>query len=317
MVKKHDLTYDSRDGISKIYAAKWVPESFPDGSPVAVLQIVHGMAEYIDRYDDFARYMAEHGLVVTGNDHLGHGKSLTADHPKGYFCENDAATVVVRDVHRLKKKVQEEYPGVPYLILGHSMGSFIVRDYLTRYGTGVQGAIIQGTGYQPAALAKAGMAVASMQRLLTGDKHPSMLLNGIAFGGFLKNIHPLRTKMDWLSYNAKNVDDYIADPLLGFTFTVNGFRTLFELILRSGDVERMELIPKNLPIILSAGEEDPVGDNSAAVKKLYGIYRDTLHMTDVTLKLYPHMRHEILMEDEKEKVYEEYLRWIGEHWKDM
>lgn len=317
MVTKKDLAYDSRDGKTRIHAVKWEQETALPVKPVAILQIVHGMAEYIDRYDRFARYMADHGLVVVGNDHLGHGRSLADGNPLGYFCENDPATVVVRDVHRLKKMTQEEYPGIPYILFGHSMGSFIARDYLTRYGTGIQGAIIQGTGYQAASLAHAGKVIAAIQKVFTGPRHPSGLMNAIAFGGYLKEIKPLRTRMDWLSYNEKNVDDYIADPLLGFTFTVNGFQTLMELVLRSGDVERMKKIPRNLPVYLCSGEDDPVGENSAAVKRLYEVYRDTLQLNDLTLKLYPHMRHEILMEDDWETVCEEYLRWIGEHWKDM
>ena len=317
MVTKRDFTYDSGDKKTRIHAAKWEQETALKIKPAAILQIVHGMAEYIDRYDAFARYMASNGLVVVGNDHLGHGQSVSKGHPYGYFCTDDPATVVVEDVHRLTEMTKKEYPDVPYILFGHSMGSFIARDYLTRFGNEIDGAIIQGTGYQPSSLAHAGKAVAAVQKIFTGAKHPSGLMNSIAFGGYLKNIHPLRTKMDWLSYNEKNVDDYIADPLLGFTFTVNGFECLMDLVLRSGDVKRMENIPKELPVYLCSGEDDPVGDNSAAVKKLYSVYKDVLKLRDVTMKLYPHMRHEILMEDGHEAVCEEYLRWIGEHWKDM
>ena len=150
MVKKEEFTFDSRDGKSKIHAVRWVPEQ----RVVCIVQIIHGMAEYIERYEELAQYLGEKGILVTGDDHLGHGKSVAKDGTYGYFCEQDPATVVVRDVHRLKKMTQEEYPGIPYIILGHSMGSFILRNYLFRYGTGIQGAIVCGTGSQPKALVK-------------------------------------------------------------------------------------------------------------------------------------------------------------------
>ncbi|NTV79449.1 MAG: alpha/beta hydrolase [Clostridiales bacterium] len=142
MVRKEELFYSSRDNRTNIHAIKWIPQT---QSPIAILQIVHGMAEHIECYDYFARYMAKKGILVVGEDHLGHGGSIGSDGMSGYFCKDDPATVVVRDVHRLKKMIQEEYPGVPYVILGHSMGSFILRNYLCRYGTGIQAAVITVT----------------------------------------------------------------------------------------------------------------------------------------------------------------------------
>ena len=121
----------------------------PEGrEPLCVVQIIHGMAEYVERYEEFARFLTDQGCVVTGNDHLGHGKSVGEEKCYGYFCEQDPATVLVRDVHRLKKITQKEYPSLPYVIIGHSMGSFILRNYLTMYGSGITGAVIMGTGYQ-------------------------------------------------------------------------------------------------------------------------------------------------------------------------
>ena len=144
MIIRETFTYDSRDEKkTKIYAVKWIPER---EKPVCIVQIAHGMAEHIERYDEFARFLAKQGILVVGNDHLGHGKTVSENNGVyGYFCKQDPATVIVRDVHRLKKIVQEQYVGVPYILLGHSMGSLVVRDYLTRYGTGIDGAIILST----------------------------------------------------------------------------------------------------------------------------------------------------------------------------
>ena len=178
MVKKEEFTFDSRDGQSKIHAVRWIPE----GKVICILQIIHGMAEYIERYEEVAQYFAQKGILVTGEDHLGHGKSVTENGTYGYFCNQDPATVVVRDVHRLKKMTQEDYPGIPYVIIGHSMGSFILRNYLFRYGTGIQGAIICGTGSQPTALIKCCKALAAIQGALFSQKHVAKMLDKMAFG---------------------------------------------------------------------------------------------------------------------------------------
>ena len=142
-MKKEEFYFESRDGVSRIHGVKYLPDA---GDVIGVLQIIHGMAEYVERYEEFAEFLTGKGFVVVGEDHLGHGKSVGENGTYGYFCEQDAATVVVRDAHRLKKMTEAQYPEVPYIILGHSMGSFILRNYLYRYGKGIDGAVIMGTG---------------------------------------------------------------------------------------------------------------------------------------------------------------------------
>lgn len=306
MVKREELYFDSRDNENKIHAIKWIPES---QTPMCILQIIHGMAEYIERYDEFAENMAQKGILVVGEDHLGHGKSVGENGTYGYFCERDAATVVVRDSHRLKKMIQEQYPGVPYIILGHSMGSFILRNYLCRYGTGIQAAVIVGTGMQPKAVLAAGKAVAAVQKLFKDSKYPSSLLNAIAFGGYNKRIKGNRTVMDWLTKDEKIVDAYIQDPLCGFTFTVNGFQTIFELVSRLYKSENLEKIPKELPVLFMSGADDPVGDYGKGVNKACRSLADA-GMKRVQMKLYSDDRHEILNETDRAKIYEDIYVWI-------
>ena len=143
-MRKEAFSFDSRDGETKLHAIRYLPD---EGVPIrGVVQIVHGMSEYFERYEPFSRYLTEHGFVVTGDDHMGHGESVAEGMTFGYFCRQDPATVLVRDEHRLKKITQELFPGVPYLLIGHSMGSFIVRNYLCRYGTGISAAVLLGTG---------------------------------------------------------------------------------------------------------------------------------------------------------------------------
>jgi Lysophospholipase len=307
MAKKEELYFDSRDGVNKIHAVKWIPDR---DKPVCILQVIHGMAEYIERYEEFAQVMAEKGILVTGEDHLGHGKSVGENGTYGYFCERDAATVVVRDSHRLKKMVQEQYPGVPYFILGHSMGSFILRNYLCRYGTGIHAAVIVGTGMQPKPLLMMGKAVAAVQKVFTGSKHPSGLLNALSFGSYNKRIPNEKTMMDWLTKDEKIVDAYLEDPLCGFTFTVNGFQTLLELVSRLYKRENLEKMPKELPVLFVAGEADPVGDYGKGVKRAYRSFIDA-GMKNVKMKLYENDRHELLNEMDREQVYEDIYQWMS------
>ncbi|MBP3782301.1 MAG: lysophospholipase [Butyrivibrio sp.] len=306
MVRKEELTYKSRDRQTMLHAIRWIPE----GEPVAILQIIHGMQEYVDRYDEFANYLAERGILVIGNDHLGHGGSVGENGTKGFFCKEDPATVLVRDAHRLKKMTQEDYPGIPCFILGHSFGSFVAREYITRYGTGIKGAIIQGTAFMPTGTVKSLSGLVSFLQFILGEKTRSTMVNNMAFKGYLKRIPNPRTKFDWLSHNEESIDKYIADPFCNFVFTLNGFKTMAELLKRVQDVEKMEDIPKNLPILITGGKEDPVGSYGDALKRLYTIYTNELHIENVELKLYDGMRHELQQEIGRETVFEDQYNWL-------
>lgn len=306
-MKKEEFYFDSRDNVSKLHAVRWTPES---GNVVAVVQVVHGMAEHVERYEGLAQFLAERNIVVTGEDHLGHGKSVPEGGIKGYFCEQDPATVVVRDVHRLKKMTQEMYPGVPYFILGHSMGSFILRNYICRYGTGIDGALLTGTGMQSGmALFMSNMLV-GVEKLFKGSMKESTLLDRVAFGNFNKQISEPKTPYDWLSRDEENVAAYVADDNCGFLFTVNGFKTLSALIGGAQNKENLVKIPKELPVYIASGEMDPVGDYGKGVKAVYRAYEEA-GIKDITLQLYPEDRHEILNECDKEKVMTDIAEWIA------
>ncbi len=307
---KEEFYFDSRDGKSRIHAVRYRPEDA--GQIRCILQVVHGMAEYVERYEEFAAYLVERGFVVTGDDHLGHGKSVGEGGKQGYFCERDPATVLVRDVHRLKKLTEELYPGVPYVLMGHSMGSFITRNYLCRYGTGISGAVIMGTGMQPKAVLDMARLVAGIQRLFCGSGHVSRLLDRLAFGGYGRGITDRRTAFDWLSRDRERVDRYIADPMCGFTFTVNGFGALFELVLRLYSPENLAAVPRELPVFMVSGDADPVGDYGKGVRRAY----DSLvaaGLTDIRLKLYPGGRHELLNETNRSQVMQDICRWVEEN----
>ena len=304
-MKREDFYYDSRDEGSKLHAVRWMPES---ENPVGVLQIVHGMAEHVDRYEDFASFMCERGFIVTAEDHLGHGKSVKDGKP-GYFCKQDPATVVVRDVHRLKKITQEKFPGIPYYILGHSMGSFILRNYLFRYGKGIDGAIVMGTGMQPKFLVLSLKFMAGCACLFGKSAKPCNFINVASFGSYLKKIENPRTVYDWLCKDEAIVDKYVADPLCGFTFPGNGFKTMGELLWRLHKSSNLSKMPVTLRVLITSGASDPVGDYGAGPKKVYDSFIAE-GMQHVDLKLYEGDRHEILNELDHAQVYEDIYQWI-------
>ena len=305
-MKKENIYFESRDGVSKLHAIVWSDET---KKPIGILQIIHGMAEYIDRYDDFARFMVEKGYVVVGDDHLGHGDSVGENGTFGYFCKKDPATVLVRDEHRLKKLMEAKYKGVPYYILGHSMGSFIARNYLNRYGSGIQGMIVMGTGNQSKALLSASKVLVGLTGFFCGEKHVAKFINKLAFGTYNRAIEDAKTNVDWLTKDETIVDKYIADERCGFTFTVNGFRGLFELIYRLQKPKNFVNIPKQIPVFLVSGEEDPVGDyGEGVIGAKNALVRAGLE--NVSMKLYPGDRHEILNETDKDIVYQDIYEWL-------
>lgn len=307
-MKKEEFYFDSRDGQHKIHAVRYMPEQ---EEIAGVVQIVHGMAEYVERYENFARFMTDRGFVVTGEDHLGHGGSVAQQDEYGYFCEQDPATVVVRDVHRLKKMTQKLYPSVPYVLFGHSMGSFIVRNYLFRYGSGISGAVIMGTGMQGTVKIFCGKVLAGIQRVLFGPKHISRTLNKLLSGDGNNRIPNPRTDSDWICTDEAAVDAYLADPLCGFPFTVNGFQTLFELIARVKKKENLALVPGELPVFMLSGAEDAIGDYGQGVRRACQSFLDA-GIRDVQVKLYDGFRHELLNEPCKEEVMQDIYDWIKE-----
>ena len=305
-VKREEFWYDSRDEVTKIHAIRW-----DNGSEKkkAIVQLVHGMAEHAGRYEAFAQFLAAKDILVIANDHLGHGMSGREDMPYGYFCRRDPATVVVRDVHRLKKITQEKYPGVPIIILGHSMGSFILRNYMSRYGTGIDGAVLVGTGYQPELAAGLGICLVRFLELLQGQKHEAKIVDAAVFGQYNKRFKPLRTNYDWLNSKAEEVDAYLKDSLCGNTFTLNGFQTLFTLVKRACSAEMVKKVPKELPVLLVSGEDDPVGNYGKGVHRACRFFEEA-GMTDVSCKLYEGARHELLLEKQKQEVWDDIFSFV-------
>lgn len=306
MIKK-EFTYPSTDGRTKIHAISWIP----DIEVKAVLQICHGMVEYIDRYHEFATYLADKGICVVGHDHLGHGMSVNNPEEYGYFPQPDGNKLVVGDIHKLRQMTEEKYPDVPYFMLGHSMGSFLLRQYLTMHSKGLAGAVIMGTGHQPKFILQAGQMVCKLIAMSKGWKYRSQLVNNLSFGSYNKKFEPAETPKDWITSYKPIRDIYVCDPLTSFTFTVGGYYQMFEgmkVLDTKGSVNK---IRKDLPIFFVAGADDPVGEFGKGVRKIYEKYKAS-GIKDVRIKLYEQDRHEILNETDREQVYGDLYLWFEE-----
>ncbi len=305
MSKKEDFHFDSSSGTTKIHAVLHIPET----EIKAILQISHGMVEFIDRYDDFAGFLNSKGILVAGNDHLGHGESITSKENYGYFAESEGNDAVLNDLHKLTGIVKDRYPDVPYFLLGHSMGSFYARQYLCEFGDELDGAIIMGTGYQRRILVKLGKTLTSIMAAFRGWRYRSHLIDDMAFGGYNKRFEPSRTPKDWLTKDDEIVDAYLSDERCTFIFTLNAYYNMFKGIDRLYDKRFLEHMPKELPVLFVSGEDDPVGEFSKGVLRAVKSF-DSVGMSNVKLKLYPGDRHEILNETDRITVYEDICAWI-------
>lgn len=283
-------SFKSVSSLADIHFAKYAPTS---GEVKAVLQIAHGMAEHKERYEKFADYLCSIGVAVYINDHLGHGESVSSKDEKGYFGEM-SYQAMVEDAEKLTEIAKEDYPALPYVIFGHSMGSFVVRCYLMKYGDMVDGAIICGTGgANPAA--GVGIALTKLIGKCNGDHHRSKFIDNLAFGAYNKKFEG-RTPFDWLTKDNDVVDAYIADEECGYLFTTNGFVGLFSALKQANSKECFEKTP-NIPILMISGSDDPVGNYGKGVKEVYDKFTASGHK-NVTLKLYENARHEILNESD-------------------
>lgn len=281
----------------------------PDGEVRGIVQIAHGIAEHVERYDDFARFLAENGFAVFANDHLGHGKSVNDESELGFFAETGGWEMVVEDMRKLHDLASEQHPDLPYFLFGHSMGSFLARTYIIYFRTGLDGVILSGTGQQPKALVVGGKLLGKLEMSKNGAMYKSKKLNDLAFGKYNDGFDTTRTISDWLSRDEAEVDKYIADPLCGYIPSAGLFHDMMcgiEFISKPRNLQRMK---KDLPVYFMSGDADPVGENGKGVLRAYRSFLNA-GMKDVAVKLYHEGRHEMLNELNKAEVYKDILNWI-------
>lgn len=294
---------DSVSG-GKLHACCWASE----GTPKAVVQIVHGIAEHVARYDHFARYLNAQGYLVVAEDHMGHGKSICEETPQGCFAGGwDAA---VEDCCRLMQLTMEKYPGVPYILFGHSMGSFLARSMLIKHpDSGIKAAIICGSAWMPGLVIQGGKLISGLLNRGEKARQPSTQLQGIMFSGYDKRIKDPRTPCDWLTRDEAVVDAYVADPLCGFAPTPTLANAMMNGLLYIQNTANLKRMNKNLPIYFIAGAEDPVGGYGEGVRKAAQMFIRS-GMKHVSVKLYPGCRHEIHNELNRDEVYQDVAVWI-------
>ena len=255
----------------------------PEGQVRAVLQLSHGMVEYIDRYRPLAEYLADRGILVTGHDHLGHGASIRTKEDYGYFAEPDGNRAVLADLHAVTVLTKELYPNLPYFLLGHSMGSFYARQYLCEYGRELNGAIIMGTGFQPKALVKVAKTLCRVLAAFHGWHYRSSLVANLSFMGYNKGLEG-RTTHDWLNRDQAEVDKYLAEERCTFTFTLNAYYSMFS-------------------------DADPVGEQGKGVRRAIQSLKDA-GVQNIESIFYPGARHELLLETNKLEVFADIAAWL-------
>ena len=305
---RDEFYFPSKDGNTEIHTIEWKPE----GEVRAVLQICHGMVEYIKRYDEFAQFLCEKGFYVVGNDHLGHGKSVQSKSEYGFFEKKYGNACVLGDIHTLRQRTVKKYPEMPYFMLGHSMGSSLLRQYIQMYGNGLSGVVLMGvvTDHRRSSL----LFVKQLCRLMAavrGWHYRSRMVDELVTGSCNKKFKPSVTRADWITSDKEHLDAYVTDPLCSFMFTVNAYYSMMAGMLGMQKKENISMIPKSLPVLFVSGAEDPVGNFGKGVRKVCEIYKSA-GLRDVSLKLYEGDRHEILNETNREQVYQELYEWFEE-----
>ncbi|MBR5485747.1 MAG: alpha/beta fold hydrolase [Oscillospiraceae bacterium] len=298
------MEYKSSDNVNTIVSKIYIP----NGKIKGVIQIVHGMCEYIDRYDEFMSFLACNGYVTCGNNHLGHGESCRCEKDLGYFGSEHGYLNLVRDARKLNLIMRKDYPNLPYYIFGHSMGSFVVRLLLSRHSEDFTGAVICGTG-GPHPFVKTAVQLSHAACRQRGYYYRPRNIYTLAFGNFNFRIKNPKTKHDWLSRDTEIVTRFVNDPYCNFTFTSAGFRDLFSLHGLANQRSSIEAIRKNLPVLLVSGGMDPVGNYGKGVKRVQKMMLDA-GIQDVQLHLYSGARHEILNETNRVVVFADILHWI-------
>lgn len=300
---REDFWLDSC-GVGKLHCCRWLPE----GEPLAIVQLIHGIAEFVERYDEFASFLTANGIAVVAEDHMGHGQSIGSEGKQGYF--HGGWFNAVADSYNLMKDTMAKFPGVPYFLFGHSMGSFMARTILCKYpNCGLSGAFISGTGWQPTFAMP--MMVKLMETICKGgdETAPNEKLQKLIFGGYNAKVENPRTSCDWLTRDSAIVDAYVAHPLCGFTPSSGLFRDMMTGICYIQQPKNLAVMKKDLPVFFVSGDKDPVGSFGKGVEQAYKAFLKA-GMQDVSIKLYPEGRHEMLNELNRQEVFTDLLAWL-------
>ena len=300
------IAYQTMSDGASLAVYKWLPEQHPK----AVLHIVHGMAEHALRYDDFAKTASARGFAVVAADHRGHGKTGAKSGLMGYLADEDGFSRIVEDQKEINAEIQKAYPALPIVIIGHSFGSFVTQEYIERHGATVTAAALIGSAGPNPSVSIAAL-LANLNCALKGRKSIATFMNRLVFGSYNNRIKNPHTAFDWLSRDEREVKKYIDDEYCGFVCTAGFFQDFMRGLKRLHTQEALKGIPNGLPVLITAGSDDPVSNGGKTLKTLYRMYQD-MGMRDVTLKLYENGRHEILNETNKAEVKADILDWVAQ-----
>lgn len=298
-------TFYLQTNCGMIHCTQWLPE----GDPVGVVQIIHGINEYVGRYDELARFLTGHGYLVVGEDHPGHGYSVGKDDQFGYLTGGWMGTVKI--VHQLCRKTMAEHPGIPYIMLGHSMGSFLLRTYLYTYHDPISAALISGTSWMPAATYPAALLLCREEKARIGERSFSPLLFNLAFGSYNKPFEPAASPYEWICARQEVVDTYADNPFCTWKPSIQLFTEMMKGMQMNQKKVNLAKMRKDLPLFFFAGQLDPVGNMGNGVLQAVLAFKEA-GMRDVLVELYPNMRHECHNEEDRYKVFEDILAWIRE-----
>ncbi len=299
------FTFPSTDGKNTIYAEIYAPRA---KTVRGIVQVVHGMTDYTGRYTLLADYLAKNGYILAGNHHLGHGKSVAKEEDFGYFAERDGVDYVVDDMKKMNDILHKEFPTLPIIIFGHSMGSFMTRLYVAKYPLSVKGAVIHGTGGKNP-LVGIGIALAKLVRMFRGGHHRSRLITKLALGNYNSKFPKEEGKGAWLTRDIELIAPSLEDKFSSFTFTTSGYIDLFTSLRDSNSKKWYKTYPKELPTLIMSGDMDPVGNYGRGPAEVYK--KLTVGgATSVELKLYPGARHELFNETNRTEVFTDLVAWL-------
>lgn len=304
-MKSADFEFRTVDGAT-LRVRGWVVDQ-----PKAIVQVLHGMAEHSARYERLAHALAEAGYSTYAHDHRGHGQSIAEGESPGHIADNDGWNRIVEDAHGVNREIAKRHPNVPIVILGHSMGSFMLQQLLFEHPDDMVAAALSASNGKPPPIAMLGKLVARIERVRVGRRNPSPIMQKLTFEEYNKAFAPNRTEFDWLSRDPEEVDKYVADPLCGFAVSTQVWIDMLAALDRISNPHNVARVRKATPLYLFAGDKDPVGDFGKGVQRLRDAYKRAA-VFDVRMKLYPDARHEVLNEINRQEVTNDLIAWLDE-----
>lgn len=300
---KTEFTFASSNGHDTIQAYQWLP----DGEARAVVQLAHGMTEYMKNYEELAKYLTDNGFAVVGMDYIGHGMTASDKNELGHFFHYDSSEFLILDIRALASYVKTTFPGKKHIILGHSFGSFLSRIYVSRY-LDTDGLVLVGTGILNLNHIDRVFRLIELHKKYRGGRERSKLVQGYAFARQVKKFLPMKTNFDWTTRDEDKIKEYYSDYRNNYVFTLHGFNTLFKTVVKSQQDDVIENTPNSLPILIISGDNDAVGYFGKGARRLFDMLRAD-GKTKVSLKLYPDARHNLLQETNRISVFSYIADW--------